>query len=175
LTRRPGQCFDIKSFDIESSAMGTHYDGGADERRALDTFIKLMRAADSVSAAVGRPMAAAGLTSSQFGVLEALLHLGPLSQAGLAAKLLRSGSNITTVVDNLEARGLVRRTRRATDRRAVDVSLTAEGGRLIRRLFPTHARRITEAFATLSARDQERLGALCRTLGRSLSGGDCPS
>ena len=46
-----------------------------------------------------------GLTESQIGVLEALAHLGPLTQGELCRKILRSGSNVTTVVDNLERDG----------------------------------------------------------------------
>jgi MarR family transcriptional regulator, 2-MHQ and catechol-resistance regulon repressor len=152
--------------------MGTHYNGSAPEVLALDGFIKLMRATDSISAHLARHTEAAGLTLGQFGVLEALLHLGPMGQRDLGAKLLRSGSNVTMVVDNLERRGLVRRTRRKDDRRAVDVSLTAGGRRLITDLFPKHARRITRLFDALSSRDQQRLGTLLRTLGRNIPGGD---
>ena len=146
--------------------MGTHFTGAADEELALDTFIKLMRAADSLSADLSRHVGQHGLTLGQFGVLEALLHRGPLSQCDLGAKLLRSGSNVTTIVDNLEKRALVRRTRRPDDRRVVDVSLTTKGRRIIVALFPDHARRIARHFAVLPADDQARLGASCRTLGR---------
>jgi MarR family transcriptional regulator, 2-MHQ and catechol-resistance regulon repressor len=149
--------------------MGTHYRGTAAETRALDTFIKLMRAADTVAAELHGHVAAAGLTMGQFGILEALLHLGPMTQGALGTKLLRSGSNTTTVVDNLEKRGLVRRTRRRDDRRVIDVSLTPEGRRLIARLFPEHARRIVRLFGALSPDHQRQLGDLCRALGRSLS------
>jgi MarR family 2-MHQ and catechol resistance regulon transcriptional repressor len=149
--------------------MSTHYRGTPAEQRALDAFIKLMRATDSVSADLSRHVAAEGLTLGQFGVLEALLHRGALCQGELGTKLLRSGSNVTTVVDNLEKRGLVQRTRRADDRRVIDVSLTPQGRRLIRRIFPAHARRIVRLFGALSADNQQRLGELCRTLGRSVS------
>ena len=152
--------------------MGTHYKGTPPEVLALDTFIKLMRATDSLSAHLSRHTEAAGLTQGQFGVLEALLHLGPMTQRDLGAKLLRSGSNVTMVLDNLERRGLARRTRRKDDRRAVEVDLTADGRRLINDLFPKHARRITRLFGALSARDQQRLGTLCRTLGRNIPGED---
>jgi MarR family 2-MHQ and catechol resistance regulon transcriptional repressor len=152
--------------------MGTHYDGTSREVLALNGFIKLMRATDSISAHLARSTEAAGLTLGQFGVLEALLHLGPMGQSELGAKLLRSGSNVTVVLDNLQRRGLVRRTRRKDDRRAVEVTLTAGGRRLITDLFPEHARRITRLFGALSPRDQQRLGALCRTLGRNIPGGD---
>lgn len=152
--------------------MGTHYKGTPREVLALNGFIKLMRATDSIGAYLSRHTEAAGLTMGQFGVLEALLHLGPMSQRELGAKLLRSGSNVTMVLDNLERRGLVRRTRRKDDRRAMEVSLTAEGRRFIDDLFPKHARRIARLFGALSPRDQQSLGALCKTLGRNIPEGD---
>ena len=149
--------------------MPTHYHGTPAEQRALDAFIKLMRATDSVSSDLSRHVAAEGLTMGQFGILEALLHRGAMCQGELGTKLLRSGSNVTTVVDNLEKRGLVQRTRRADDRRVIDVALTPEGRRLIRRIFPAHARRIVRLFGALSAENQQHLGELCKTLGRSVS------
>ena len=118
--------------------MGTHYNGRAAEVRALDAYIKLARATTSVGVRLSRPLAEAGLTPTQLGVVEALLHLGPLGQRVLGDKLLMSGGNITTVVDNLERRGLVRRERRGDDRRHVTVHLTPEGRRLISRVFPGH-------------------------------------
>src|SRR4029450_10504117 len=59
--------------------MPTHYRGAPADVAALDTYIKLMRAAESVTARLEPGMAAVGLTVGQFGALEALLHLGPLS------------------------------------------------------------------------------------------------
>jgi MarR family 2-MHQ and catechol resistance regulon transcriptional repressor len=152
--------------------MGTHYAGTPQEVLALDGFIKLMRATDSVNAYLTRHVAAAGLTMGQFGVMEALLHLGPMNQCDLGAKLLRSGSNTTMVLDNLERRGLVKRARRKDDRRAIEITLTPDGRRLIGDLFPQHARRIARLFGALTPRDQQRLGAMCKTLGRNVPQGD---
>lgn len=149
--------------------MPTHYRGTPEEQRALNAFIKLMRATDSVSAELTRHIGEVGLTMGQFGVLESLLHLGPMRLGDLGAKLLRSGSNLTTVVGNLAKRGLVTRTPRPSDKRVVDVDLTPKGRKLIAGLFPAHARRITQLFSSLSATEQRQLGDLCRTLGRSLS------
>ena len=145
--------------------MGTHYRGTPEEVRALDAYIKLMRAAESVTARLSRRMAASGLTVSQFGVLEALLHLGPLCQRELGRKLLKSSGNITLVVDNLEKRGLVRRRREGADRRFVTVHLTEKGHRLIRSVFPDVAAAIVEEMGALTASQQETLGRLCRRLG----------
>ncbi|HEX4913736.1 MAG TPA: MarR family transcriptional regulator [Vicinamibacterales bacterium] len=149
--------------------MPTKYRGAKDEVRALDTFIKLARAMNSMHANLARHVAEDGdITMSQFGVLEALLHLGPLSQGDICQKLLLSGSNITTVIDNLEKRGFVTRTRRPGDRRVVEVDLTDSGRKLISRLFPAHARRIANLLSALTAKEQDQLGALCRTLGKSI-------
>ena len=149
--------------------MPTKYRGTADEVRALNAFIKLARAMNSMNANLARHVAEDGdITMSQFGVLEALLHLGSMSQGDIGQKLLLSGSNVTTVIDNLEKRGFVKRTRRTGDRRVVDVQLTDSGRKLITKLFPAHARRITTLFSALTSKEQDRLGELCRTLGKSI-------
>jgi MarR family 2-MHQ and catechol resistance regulon transcriptional repressor len=92
----------------------THYKGTKDEVRALGTFVKLVRAAESVTARIHRHLIDTGLSVSQFGVLEALFHVGPLSQAEIAKKILRSTGNITMVIDNLEKRDLVKRERQVS-------------------------------------------------------------
>ena len=148
--------------------MPTRFRGAEREVRALDAFIKLMRACDSMYAALGPSLAEAGLTQGQLGVLEALLHVGTMSQRNLASKVLRSSSNVTTVLDNLEKNGLVRRVRRVKDRRVVDVSLTKKGTQLIERVFPAHAGRIADLFGALTQSEQEQLGRLCKKLGRNL-------
>ena len=146
--------------------MPTHYGGAPPEVAALDAYIKLMRAADSVTARLEPVMASAGLTIGQFGVLEALLHLGSLCQRDLGRKLLRSSGNITVVVNNLARRGLVRRMRRRHDRRFVTVSLTDKGRRLIETLFPRHVALVVREMGYLSRPEQAELGRLCRLLGR---------
>ena len=149
--------------------MPTHYQGPPEEVRALDTFIKLMRATGSLLAQTSRPLAAEGLTAGQFGVLESLLHLGPLNQCDLARKHLQSGGNITMIVDNLEKAGLVRRERLAADRRYVRVHLTDAGRERIEALFPLHAGNVTRQLSALTAAEQEQLGALCRKLGLAIA------
>ena len=145
--------------------MGTHHEGPERERRALDAYIKLVRATDAVSDRVHRHLVARRLTVSQFGVLEALYHLGPLTQGVLAQKILKSGGNLTTVTDNLARRGLVRRARGGANRRFVTVTLTPAGRRLVASVFPDHVREVVAAFRGLAPREQETLSRLCRRLG----------
>jgi MarR family 2-MHQ and catechol resistance regulon transcriptional repressor len=146
--------------------MGTHYQGPDAERRALSAFINLMRAAETLSAALSRRVAAEGLSLRQFGVLEALHHLGPLPHCELGRKLLKTSGDITMVVTNLEKRGLVERQRDEGDRRVVTVHLTGEGRALIERMFPGHAAGITDDLSPLTPEEQETLRRLCRKLGK---------
>ena len=146
--------------------MPTHYQGTPKERLALNTFIKLTRATDSFISRLYRRGTLCELTPRQFGVLESLYHLGPMRPGEISAKLLKSGGNITLVVDNLKKRGLVQRERSAQDRRVVVVSLTEAGEALIRGLLPGHVAAITEQFSVLTAEEQETLGRLCRKLGK---------
>jgi MarR family 2-MHQ and catechol resistance regulon transcriptional repressor len=114
----------------------------------------------------GQLLAEYGLTESQFGALEALYFLGPMCQKEIGDKLLVSGGNMTMVITNLEKRGYVSRRRGQSDRRHFMVSLTDDGRRLIDELFPKHARRIVELMSILEKDEQDRLGVLCKTLGR---------
>ena len=140
-----------------------------DETRALKTYVKLMRAAESITTRAHKHLSSAGLTVSQFGVLEAIHHLGPLSQKELGRKILRSSGNITMVIDNLEKRRLVRRERDTSDRRIFIVHLTDEGQKLIRKIFPSHAALITGEMSVLNATDQTVLGNLCKKVGLGLN------
>lgn len=149
--------------------MATRFQGTEEQIRALDTYIKLTRASDSIQARLSSSVSLQALTISQFGVLEALLHLGPLNQNELGSKILKSNSNMTTVIDNLEKRGLVRRQRRGDDRRMIEIFLTTEGKKLIETVFPQHVAAIQEQFAVLPAEEQIELGNLLRKLGKHAS------
>jgi len=145
--------------------MGSHYAGTEDEVRALNTFIKLVRATETVIASTSAHLVDSGVTPTQFGVLEALYHLGPMRLCDLAAKHLRTSGTLTIVIDNLEKSGLVERRPSPTDRRSVMVHLTDTGRSTIADLFPAHARGVREAMSVLTEEEQVELGRLCRKLG----------
>ena len=146
--------------------MGTHYNGTPDEVRAIDTYIKLQRSAESTAARATRHLASAGLTFSQYGVLDILFHLGPLPLGQIAEKILKSEGNMTTVVDNLERRGLVKRERRERDRRVVTLTLTESGRKVIEEILPQHIQAIVEEMSVLTPDEQETLSRLCRKVGK---------
>lgn len=135
-------------------------------RLILSTYIKFIRAAESVTSRAHRHLAQVKLSFSQFAVIEALYHLGSLSQKDLAAKILKSQRNITMVIDNLEKRELVRRERNAEDRRYLYVHLTPAGRELFEQVFPRHVEGLVEELGILSKPELEELGRLCLILGK---------
>lgn len=146
--------------------MPTHFQGTSEEQRALNAYINFQRAAESCSARVHQHLGAFGLTETQFGVLECLFHLGPQCQKALADKLLKSGGNITLVIDNLQKSQLVERVRNPKDRRYITVELTDKGRSLMQEVFPRHAAIITDLMSILSEDEQLQMRSLCRILGR---------
>ena len=142
----------------------------ATEALALGVYVKLLRAARAIDARLEPAIAAAGLTPTQFGVLEALLHKGALTQTALGRKLLTSPGNMTDLLGKLERRGMIRRAHRPGDRRAVWVELTGPGRDRIATLFPAHAKAIAAAMAGLGAADLAHLAGLLRALGHGAAG-----
>jgi len=145
--------------------MNTQAALSSDQKLALKTYVKLMRAAGVVNDRMHRHLLPEKLTFSQFAVIEALYHLGPLCQQDIGRKILRTSGNMTMVIDNLEKRGLVARTNVPDDRRFKRVSLTTAGERLIKKIFPRHAEITRGVFSTLTLQEQEQLGRLLKKLG----------
>jgi MarR family 2-MHQ and catechol resistance regulon transcriptional repressor len=145
--------------------MGTKYRGSKEEIRALNAYIKLQRAAETVLSRTTEHLSDHNLTQSQFAVLEALYHLGTLSQRDLAEKVLRSTGNISAVLKILERRGLIERERTPEDNRYMAVQITDEGRILLESFFDQHVRGIVAEMSALTADQQDELSRLCRKLG----------
>ena len=89
-----------------------------------------------------------------------------MTQGEVSTKVLKSGSNMTTVIDNLERDGLVRRERDGKDRRVIHVHLTETGKGQVAAVLPGHVAALVDEFKVLSASEQELLGELCKKLGK---------
>ena len=146
--------------------MPTHFSGTPAEIRTLDTFIKLTRCTNALLARLAERATIDDLTPSQFAVLEALYHRGVLTQGEVSRKVLKSVSDITTVIDHLEQDGFVRRERDAQDRRVIHVHLTEAGKTKLESVLPRHVAALVDEFSILSASEQDTLADLCRKLGK---------
>ncbi|MFJ3963493.1 MarR family winged helix-turn-helix transcriptional regulator [Streptomyces sp. NPDC090036] len=100
------------------------------------TKLQLLELLAAIGTAQWREFAAAaaqhGLTSTQARVLAQLD--GPVPMRGLATLLVCDASNVTGIVDRLEARELVRREPDPADRRVKNVVATDSGREVIRRV-----------------------------------------
>ncbi len=128
-------------------------------------WLLLWKASKAVEAHAWRSVEATGLCLSDFGVLEALLHKGPLPVNVLGKKVLLSSGSMTTAVDRLERSGLVARKAAPTDRRSRIVHLTKEGSSLIRRIFAKHELDMECVFSRLDTPERNALVDLLRKLG----------
>lgn len=149
--------------------MPTHFVGSPTETQALDTWIKLNRSVDSLVTRINQSNTMGGLTPTQFSVVEALFHLGPLPQCQLAARVFKSSGNMTLVIDNLEKLGLVTRQADPDDRRVSVVDLTPLGKQTVSLIFPLHAAAVANLFKVLTREEQRTLGELLRKLGKQES------
>jgi MarR family 2-MHQ and catechol resistance regulon transcriptional repressor len=143
----------------------TRYPGTAAQQRALNAYIKFMRASETIRTMASREIRDYGLTASQFAVMEALYWLGDLTFGELGQKVLMSGGNLTVVADNLERDGFVSRCRSTEDRRSIRVALTAAGRKRIGAVMERHVGFLVQAMSALNGAEQSTLETLCRKLG----------
>jgi len=140
-------------------------DWSTGEDRALRLWIALARCYATFAKAIATKVQEYDLTTPQFGVLEALYHLGPLTLGDLADKLLVTGGNVTYVMDRLEEQGLVYRERSPEDRRVIQAKLTDAGRAKIAEVFPGHAEYVAEVAGHLDEAEQKELRSLLKSLG----------
>jgi MarR family transcriptional regulator, 2-MHQ and catechol-resistance regulon repressor len=137
----------------------------------VHVFLVLWKAANAVQAYAEESISGLEMCGSDFAVLEALLHKGPLPVNEIGKKVLLTSGSITVAVDRLEEKGLVERRAHGTDRRAKIVHLTKEGGKLITRAYADHAadlERLTSA--SLTRAERKTLIRLLKKIGFEAAG-----
>ena len=131
----------------------------------LKLYIVLSRASEAIHAHSKADIESHGLSFTEFAILEALYHKGPMLLNEVQKKILVSSGGITFLIDKLEKRSLVQRRPCESDRRARWAELTEEGRELMARIFPGHAEVIRRALSGLTPEEQQQLTALLKTLG----------
>jgi MarR family 2-MHQ and catechol resistance regulon transcriptional repressor len=129
-------------------------------------WLILFKAFRAMQAQAEQSIAGLGLCWSDFGVMEALLHKGPLPVNAIGDKVLLTSGSMTAAVDRLERRGWVVRGEDPADRRSRIVRLTDEGHKTILALFAEHERDMEQAVAGLSAEERAEAVEILRELGR---------
>jgi len=130
-------------------------------------WLVLMKAYQALHQRAMRSIVNTGLGFSDFAVLEALLHKGPLPVNTVGSQVALSSGSSTAAIDRLERKSLVRRGFHANDRRARIVHLTAKGRTLIEHAFRKHAADMEAVAANLSGSERKVLLDLVRKLGKT--------
>jgi MarR family 2-MHQ and catechol resistance regulon transcriptional repressor len=137
----------------------------------VHVFLVLWKAARALEAYAEKSVSQLEMCGSDFAVLEALLHKGPLPVNEIGRKVLLTSGSITVAVDRLETKALVERRASGTDRRARIVHLTKEGRKLITRASTEHAADMERlASASLTRAERETLIRLSKKIGFEAAG-----
>ncbi|HXI91067.1 MAG TPA: MarR family transcriptional regulator [Blastocatellia bacterium] len=137
----------------------------------VHVFLVLWKAARAVQAYAEKSVSALEMCGSDFAVLEALLHKGPLPVNEIGKKVMLTSGSITVAVDRLEAKELVERRAHGTDRRARIVHLTKEGRKVITRVYADHAADMERlASASLTRAERKTLIQLLKKIGYEAAG-----
>jgi MarR family 2-MHQ and catechol resistance regulon transcriptional repressor len=132
----------------------------------VHVFLVLWKAARAAQSYAEKSILELEICGSDFAVLEALLHKGPLPVNEIGRKVLLTSGSITVAVDRLETKGLVERRASGTDRRARIVHLTKEGRKLITRAYAEHATDMERlAAASLTTVERATLIRLLKKIG----------
>lgn len=128
-------------------------------------WLILWKAYDSLRAHAECHIHSLGIGFSDFAVLEALLHKGPMPVNTLGAKVRLTSGSITALVDRLERKGLLERREDTEDRRARMVHLTPAGRKLISTAFADHEAAMERATSGLTPQEKAQAAELLKRLG----------
>jgi MarR family 2-MHQ and catechol resistance regulon transcriptional repressor len=124
------------------------------------------KAHEAASDYLSRGIEETGISDTDFRVLEALLHKGPLPVNTIGPKVHLTPGAISVAVDRLLEKGLVTRVESAEDRRVRIVALTKSGKDLIVPIFRKHAAEIGKVFADASPKELQILEGVLKKAGK---------
>lgn len=140
-------------------------------KRQIDTisaprlWLVLARAYGAMAEYIERSIHAQGIGLSDFMVLEALLHKGPMTISAIGEKVLLASASMTSAIDRLEQLKMVKRRSCSTDRRIRIVELTSAGRKFIEELFDRHGRDLEQVMNELCGAERAVLYAGLKKMG----------
>lgn len=133
---------------------------------AAHTWLILFRAAQAIETQLEADLERCGLSSTDFRILEALLHKGPLPVNAIGPKVHLTPGSVSVAVDRLLDRGLVSRGENARDRRIRDVAISKAGEKVISPVFRRHSALLDRIMAPLTADRRSALEDMLKTIGK---------
>lgn len=141
----------------------------ADKVSGTQLWLVLIKAYHSLLGFTAHTLRDTGLGESEFRILEALLHKGPMPVNTIGPKVFLTPGSISVAVDRLLKRGLVSRTNSTEDRRIRVVDLTPRGRRLIEQVFAAHARQVDKLAEVLSPKERRQIARGLKAFGKAAS------
>lgn len=126
----------------------------------------LGRAAKAIDTVDRASIAETGLNASDFSILEALLHKGPLPINTIGEKVLLTSGSMTAAANRLEKKNLVKRIQDPSDGRRFYLHLTQSGRRLIRRVVEKHSQNLENIAKILTSEERSELVRLLKKIGQ---------
>jgi DNA-binding MarR family transcriptional regulator len=138
-----------------------------------EAYLAIQRTADLVARPVERLFARYGLTPEQYNVLRILRGSEPegLPTLEIGYRMISRASNVTRIIDRLEAKNLAQRKRDADDRRVVQIRITAQGQKVLKEMQPHVVKTVEDALRGLNQQEAEKL---CALLEKARAGLDLP-
>ena len=132
---------------------------------AAKLWLILARASNAMGTYIERSFGQRGFCLTDFMILEAVLHKGPLTISAIGEKVLLASASMTSAIDRLEERGLVHRSLNPEDRRVRLVGLTCEGKRFIADLYAQHVEDLERVSQELTEEERKHLFTGLKKLG----------
>ncbi len=138
----------------------------ADHHASLRLWLRLLSATTRIEDTIRQRLREQfGITLPRFDLMAQLERESEgLTMGELSRRMMVTGGNVTTIVDQLEKEQLVQRQNMPGDRRAFRVRLTPAGRKAFAAMASAHESWVVELFSPLSARQQEQLHKLLGTL-----------
>jgi MarR family 2-MHQ and catechol resistance regulon transcriptional repressor len=135
-------------------------------KRDLKTITIFLRASHALEQIIKDEVLSHGLSLSEFGVLEALYHKGPLNVNQVISKVLIPNSSMSYVIDQLVNKGLISKTKDAIDKRVYRLDLKQSGRDFMEQMYPVHEKRLRQVLDKLSVDEEKTLQTLLKKIGK---------
>ncbi len=139
----------------------------AEDLSGVHVWLVLWKCFRAMFAYARRNLSQTGLGESEFGILEVLLHKGPLPVNTIGPLVYLTSGSISVAIDRLQAKAYVTRKNDAEDRRKIVVCLTPKGQKLITEAFRDHAEAMERAFEGFTSPQRSQLLHYLKRLGKS--------
>ncbi len=125
----------------------------------------LWKAAKAIENVDRASIAQTGLGLSDFAIMEALLHKGPLPINQIGEKVLLTSGSMTAAVNRMQNKGLVKRIQDPSDGRCYYVHLTKRGRKIIKTAYASHEKNLENIASVLSDGERQELVRLLKKIG----------